>query len=262
MYYLMLSIQKKQFKSYQHHRNLSSKSEALLWLRAGIRFHWFRYRERHILNRLISGYKKKYFLFPLQVFNDSQIRNHSPYQSIEECIQEVIHSFAQFAPEKQLLVIKHHPMDRGHCDYSSLIRSLVNSYHLGNRVIYCHDLHLPTLLSHAKGVVTINSTTAISACYHKSPVKVLGRAFYNLPGICSQQSLKDFWRCPSKPNYSLFRHFRNYLLHHSQINGSFYKQFHVSQQNLIHMMETHNMLSPQPLEAPSTIQLSTHLNHH
>ena len=142
---------------------------------------------------LLKEHDGRYFLFPLQVANDAQIFFHSPYNSISDCIREVVASFARVADPRDRLVIKHHPMDRGHTLYQELIDELVQQHDLKGRLVYCHDQHLPTLLEHCKGVVTINSTTAISAFFHKAPVKVLGTAFYDIGGLCNQKSLEEFW---------------------------------------------------------------------
>ena len=71
--------------------------------------------------RLTNKFAGRYFLVPLQVHNDAQIEKHSDYVSVENFIEEVTASFARHAPRGRLLVFKHHPMDRGYCDYAELI---------------------------------------------------------------------------------------------------------------------------------------------
>jgi capsular polysaccharide export protein len=45
---------------------------------------------------------------------------------------------------------------------------------------------MPELLTHAKAVVTINSTAGISALMHNKPLKVMGNALYDIKGMTYQ----------------------------------------------------------------------------
>jgi capsular polysaccharide export protein len=181
-------------------------------------------KERGIHVELVSTLSGKYFLVPLQVHNDAQLFYHSQYNSIEQFIREVINSFATCAPLDTYLVIKHHPMDRGYRDYSNMLQSLADSYKVNGRLYYIHDRHLPTLLKHAKGVVLINSTVGLSALYHDVPLKVCGRAVYDMAGLTFTGTLNDFWQQAqsSRSDRKLFKHFYSYLIHQTQLNCSFY----------------------------------------
>jgi capsular polysaccharide export protein len=91
-----------------------------------------------------------------------------------------------------------------------------------NRVIYVHDLPMPELLTHAKAVVTINSTAGISALVHNKPLKVMGNALYDIKGMTYQGHLHQFWTANFKPDMKLFKKFREYLLENTQINAVYY----------------------------------------
>jgi capsule polysaccharide modification protein KpsS len=95
---------------------------------------------------------------------------------------------------------------------------------LSDRVIYVHDLHLPTLLRGAAGAVMINSTVGLQAISYGTPVKVLGAAVYDIAGLTFQGALADFWRAPGSVDDQLYRAFRSYLLYINQANGSFAKR--------------------------------------
>jgi capsular polysaccharide export protein len=194
-------------------------------------------------SRLLS--KGEFFLIPLQVHNDAQIEFHSQYESIEHFIQEVMLSFALNQRTEHLL-IKHHPMDRGHVNYKGYIAKLAKELGIAGKVYYIHDQHLPTLLKACKGVVTINSTTALQAFYHEAPVKVMGSAFFNMPGLTDQKTLAEFWQNPQKPDMEFSDRFRGYLLDHGQINGSFYCQFRFTCDNIVDYMFAHGMLDLKP----------------
>jgi len=224
LYYNTAYLRRSKFPHYQHHRSFSPLNEASCWLRALGRNYLYKLTESCVQRRLLKQHSGRYFLVPLQVFNDAQIQFHSPYEKMEDFIRELMVSFAEHGCKEDIIVFKHHPMDRGHCNYKALISSLANELGLLGRVEYCHDQHLPTLLSCAKGVITINSTTALSAFYHKASVKVMGDAFYDIKGLCSQQSLKEFWQQPEEIDYELFLRLRNFLIHHGQVNGSYYRK--------------------------------------
>jgi capsular polysaccharide export protein len=134
----------------------------------------------------------------------------------------VIKYFSQYAEPEQHLVFKHHPMDRGYRHYGALLDILVEHFALKGRVHYFCDIHLPTLLKHSLGMVTVNSTTVIQALYHKIPVKVLGNALYNLPRLTNQHRLDQFWTRPGVVDHAYFLQFRHNLIAYSQLNGSFY----------------------------------------
>ena len=81
---------------------------------------------------------------------------------------------------------------------------------------------MPELLTHAKAVVTINSTAGISALIHNKPLKVMGNALYDIKGITYQGHLNQFWCSGFAPDMKLFKQFRLYLLKNTQINAVFY----------------------------------------
>lgn len=221
-YYLMGWRYHDEFPRYRHHKSFSVPYEARCWVRAAWRKKWYAWRQRGVLKTLQTSLDQRYYLAVLQVYNDSQIRNHSDYQDVRDYINEVIYSFSNKAPSTQFLLIKHHPMDRGHRLYGPLIKRLSKEYGVFERVIYVHDLPLPKLLTHAKAVITINSTVGISALIHNKPLKVMGRALYDIKGLTYQGHLHQFWTADFKPDMKLFKQFRAYLLENTQINAVYY----------------------------------------
>jgi capsular polysaccharide export protein len=69
----------------------------------------------------------------------------------------------------------------------------------------------------------------LSALLHHVPVKVCGRAIYDIPNLTYSGRLKDFWReAPlHKPNPKTLQSFRSYLIEHTQLNGSVFKRLPV-----------------------------------
>ena len=221
-YYIAGWLGRRHFSNYQHHRPFNPYHECFLWCRAAFRKYYYRLQQRGILNKLETGLSGKYYLAPLQVHCDGQIRTCEHVASTAAFIRRTIGSFARNAPADTQLVFKHHPLDRGYSDYTKLIQKLTRRYECQDRVIYVHDLHLPTLLDHALGTIVVNSTVGLSSLLHKTPAIALGHAVYDIPGMTFQGKLDDFWQAPGSVDSELNLKFRSYLLHTNQINGNFY----------------------------------------
>ena len=226
LYAFFANIGKPYFRRYQHHRDISA-IQIFYWLRSLVRKCLYAITEQGIVKKILNLQAQPFFLVPLQIEADYQIRVHSDFISMQDFIQHVIQSFAQHAAANAVLVFKHHTMDRGHAHYGAIIQQLVRQYGLNNRVYYIHDGKLPKLLDAARGVVLINSTVGLSALIHHKPLKVLGEAIYNFEGLAYQGDLDDFWEIGSSkpPSETLVAQFLQYIVKQSQINGSFYKRF-------------------------------------
>jgi len=239
VYYNVAAFKRRCFSRYIHHRSFSPVYEAGCWIRAAWRKALYKLIQPSAKTVINSG---EFFLVPLQVHNDAQIEFHSQYTSMTAFIEDVLASFAIHSPEHVQLVFKHHPMDRGHVHYGKTIKKLTKHYGLEGRVQYIHDQHLPTLLKHTLGIVTINSTTALQAFYHGAPVKVMGDAYFDMPGLTDQQLLASFWKDPLPPNDVFADQFRGYLLDHGQLNGSFYCKANMTVTHIIEHLKKANAL--------------------
>jgi capsular polysaccharide export protein len=225
LYYIASSLLRPLFPYYQHHRSLTVR-EAFPWVRGLWRKCYYHVKERAVRGRLEKEYSGRFFLVPLQVYHDSQMHMHSDYADVEAFIRNVVSDFAKNAESEAYLVIKHHPMDRAYRDYTALCAQLAEYHGLQERLCYVHDLHLPTAFKHTRGVVVVNSTVGLSALMADVPVKVCGRAMYDIPDIAYQGLLSDFWAdAPDhRPNKQALRGFYTYLLQRTQLNGSLYKR--------------------------------------
>lgn len=241
-YYCAALIARAKFKDYLHHRSFSPVYEAFCWVRSGLRKQLYKVMQRHAQQRICA---QPFFLVPLQVFNDAQLLHHSSFTSIGQFIRLVLESY-QRSGNTARLVFKHHPMDRGHVHYGRLISEISRQLGIREQVEYVHDVHLPTLLKHTAGVVTINSTTALQAFYHHAPVKVMGDAFFDLPGLTDQKTLADYWHEPQGPDGVLVDRLRHYLVSNGQINGSFYSKLPMTMDNLMPYLRTLGVVRNKP----------------
>jgi len=196
-------------------------AEGARWIRSGFRKVRYQHAEKNVLDKIIAEYDDNYFVCPLQVHCDMQVVVHSKFNSIEHFIGEVLTSFARHAAPNKAIVFKHHPMDRAYTNYSILFENLIGELGLQGRVFYVQDVCLPSLLHSAEGTVVINSTVGMSSLFHGTPVKTMGKAIYDLPGLTAQRSLESFWHRPGRVDRGLFAAYRQYLVETNQLNGSF-----------------------------------------
>lgn len=204
------------------HRPWSLWQEAMGWVRGGAIKWLSKGPDRRLMARL-ARHPGQIFLVPLQVSEDFQIREHADLGGIDEVITQIIESFACHGQGQDILLFKHHPMDRGYVSYRKQIEGLVKAQGLEGRVFYGYELPLPALYPLLKGVVTVNSTVGLSALLHSVPTLCLGRALYDLDGLTSRMSLAQFWERPSPVCSERFERLRLALLHLTQLNGSFYR---------------------------------------
>lgn len=163
-----------------------------------------------------------YALVLLQLEHDSSFVAHSPYRTMAEFTAEVLSAFARSAPRHHHLVFKAHPLEDGRAGLHRVVREQAQAAGLADRVHLIGGGKLAALLSQARAVVTINSTSAQQALWRGLPVKALGRAVYAKPGLVSGQALDDFFRQPAPPDTARYRDYRNYLLDTCQVPGGFY----------------------------------------
>lgn len=222
IYYIVVRINKKKYPNYYHYRGLTAVQEAKAWIKAPYRKIRDHACDQRLLESMIGQHKKAYFVCTLQVHKDTQITHHSDYTDVKDFINEVVSSFASHAEARHHLVFKHHPLDRGHRDYRKYIAQLAHQLGVCGRVHYGCDMHLPTLIRNSLGMVTVNSTTGLQSIYHKKPIKLMGRAIYNVEKLTDQKPLDEFWLNPQQPDNEFYLRFREYLIEENQLNGSFY----------------------------------------
>jgi capsule polysaccharide modification protein KpsS len=220
------------YPHYQHHRDIRPLPQAALWARGSVRRALHALRDRDIAERLEQQRLPPYFFVPLQVHLDSQLE-HSRYASIDDFIREVVGAFAEHAPREHVLVLKLHPMDRAYRDYAPLVSALRQGHALEQRLFYVDVVNLPAALRGARGTVVINSTVGLSSLTHGTPVKCLGRAVYDIPGLTHQGSLAEFFREPAAVDRALYKRFRHWLLQQNQLNGSVWSRLYDDPSRLV-----------------------------
>lgn len=209
------------FPRYRTHAPVNAAVEYFGYVRRLPLLRGYQMRENATVDRLVRN-TAPFFLLPLQLNNDAQIIEYSRFDSMSEVIEVVMQSFALHAPANAKLVIKNHPLDMWLVNYPKLIRKLSDRWGLNERVVYLETGDLVTLLQHAQGTVTVNSTVGSLALGLNCPTVALGDSIYNLSGLTFQGELDDFWSERPRPDTELFKCFRNAVIHTTQVNGGFY----------------------------------------
>jgi len=222
IYYFFTMLKNNKYKKYSHHRDNSIFKEGYYGIVNFIKLKYHKLYEKEHTIYITTIISKEYIFFPLQVESDFQIKKHSPFNSIEETIEEFFRLYKNYNLTDNI-VIKHHPMDRGKNDYNKAIKRLMKKYNIEEKkILYIYDVDLPTCLKHAKKCITVNSTVGISALIHEVPVYLMGNANYNIKDITNTE--KEFFTSVKPPNMNLFKKFKFNLINKTQINGSFYKE--------------------------------------
>ncbi|MFD1702456.1 capsule biosynthesis protein [Methylopila henanensis] len=172
----------------------------------------------------VADGKTPYFLLPLQLDSDYQIRLHSPFSAMNEVVNLVARSFASHAPADAKLIVKLHPLDNGLVNRRRATSVTARKTDLGDRLIFIDGGHMPTLIEGSRGVVVVNSTVGTQALHHLKPVVALGQAIYDMPGLTHQGSLESFWTAPTPPDPELAADFRRVVIARTQLNGGFYSR--------------------------------------
>lgn len=193
------------YPHYRSHRPGSILIEGLGWL-AKMQGRRRAAREAESALRSIAG--QPYFLFPLQLSADYQIRTHSAFDSMHDAVDHVLASFAGHAPAGTLLVVKAHPLDSSPRGWRRFVQGRARRFGLLDRLVFIDGGDLQTLAENALGMVVVNSTSATFALAVGTPVMALSRAVYAVPGITHQGPIDGFWSAPEPPDRSLYHDFQ------------------------------------------------------
>ncbi|WP_282603622.1 capsular biosynthesis protein [Paracoccus sp. PARArs4] len=220
-YHFLILLRNARYRAYRGHRSISVFDEFRLNLRRLVMAPVYATTRTLQWRKLrLSGWP--YSLVLMQLEHDASFLGHSDFRRNAEFVDMVIDAFAKSAPRHHHLVFKAHPLEDGRAGNRRAIRAACERHGLTGRVHYIRGGKLADIMAHARAVVTVNSTGAQQAMWRGVPVKALGRAVYDKPGLVSNQPLADFLAAPDAPDPQAYRTFRDYLLQTSQIPGGFY----------------------------------------
>ena len=178
-----------------------------------------RHRQR-VLETFLAG-DQRFFLFPLQLPGDYQIKIYAPGGDLFALVDAVIGNFARYAPPMTRLLFKVHPVDNGLSRWRSRIGAAASANGVADRVAVVDGGSLDDMIKAAAGVVTINSTVGTAALAMGAPLIALGNAIFALPGLTHQGPLSEFWASPTPPDAAVVDAFMKVLVDRIQVRGGF-----------------------------------------
>lgn len=189
--------------------------------------HFFtrRHRMKQSEKALMHLNDAPFFLFPLQLDSDSQVRRYSPFSGMKEAIAWVMTSFAKDAPKDTHLVIRNHPLDSGLIRYDRFIRSFSEACGIEDRVLFVESGNGMDMIRKSRAVVLLNSTMGMQALEQGKAVYCVGKSIYAMPGLAQSSkecSLSRFWTAYRTPDAGLLHDFEKLLLCRALVNGNFY----------------------------------------
>lgn len=214
------------YPGYRTHRPLPALVEYAGWAWRLARKPAARRRSETALAQLRqqAEQQRPYFVFPLQLDSDYQIRTHSPFAGMQAAIDQVVGSFARDAPAETLLVVKAHPLDDGLVNWRRRTVALARRLGVQDRVVFLDEADIAPLLEGARGCVTINSTSGTLALAKGVPVITLGQAVYDIPRVTYQDTLEQFWSAPVAPERPVWDAFRRTLVHRCLVRGGYFSE--------------------------------------
>ena len=209
------------YRRYRSHLPLHPLREYIGWMGRFLRAGKNRKLTQRGLETLVAA-DKPFFVFPLQLDADSQLRINSSFGRLAPAIETVLTSFAQHAPSEALLVVKEHPLDPQLHDWRAKVEASAARLGIAGRVIYLVGGDMAALAQRSQGLVTVNSTSGILALSAAVPVVTLGSPVYDMRGLTFQHGLDRFWTEAQAPNPVLFDAFRRVVADRTQINGGYF----------------------------------------
>lgn len=209
------------FPFYVRHRPIHPVIEGLGWIRRASK-RWLVHRAANRVQRDLLERNTDFYLLPLQLDSDFQLRHHSSFKSMGEVMHHVFSSFAAHAPANTNLLVKVHPLENGLVNRPRQMAAIAATYGVTSRVRLIDGGHLPTLIGASLGVVVVNSTTGLTAIHQRKPTFALANPIYKLPGLVSSGTLDNFWTSRESPWPELVAAFERVLADRCQINGSYF----------------------------------------
>ncbi len=209
------------YPHYRWHAIYHPLAEYAGWVKRFFKGHRLQRRSEALVRKILTGHDP-YFLFPLQLETDYQIRAYSTFRSQREAIKLVIESFAANAAPNARLLFKVHPLDNALIDWEREIGEHAAHNAVAERVHFIEGGNFTRIATPAAGIITINSTAGLVGLQRMRPVKTLGISVYDIPGLTDSGPLDGFWTEPAPPQPALVHAFIRLLAATVHVRGDFY----------------------------------------
>lgn len=187
---------------------------------------WYHNASDKTLLEKLNAKSFDYDIMALQVPGDQSLVCGGDGWNTKRLILEGLDSFAKNAPKSRHLVIKMHPLARGHSNIHHFIEQLTNEHNISDRVHLCMSGPLAPVLKNARGLITITSTSALSAIEKQKTVLVMGQSVARDPSLSlngpDKSSLDLFWNSKHHASDANINAFWSKMHTHSLLPGDFY----------------------------------------
>jgi len=183
-----------------------------------------RNRKSNLILQKIQSKGLGYFLVPMQLEFDYQLLENSPFSGFTEVIEMILGSFSLHSRDTDIILFKSHPSEPYFKKWGEVIPLIAQRFGVQDRVIFLDGGNLEDMIMGANGVVTVNSTSGLKSLQLGCPVKVLGKAIYDVCGLTSQTNLDEFWKTYHVINRNLLDAFVRLLANTVLIRGVLFKE--------------------------------------
>lgn len=208
------------------HRPIRLVADAVSWVQNFFRRLTTQLSNVAVVERLLEHHVGQYFVVPLQVSDDTQLKAAALGWNNARLIRESIQSFALTAPRHMRLVFKIHPLECERNEYRRLVRQLAKEFGVEDRVDLIEFGSIGHLTRHSAGMITINSTSGLSAIHHGVPLLVIGNALYANPELATcargEPDFSAFWKGAHVADAALRKRYLAWVWHECLRPGDFY----------------------------------------
>lgn len=226
IYYTIRTLFAGRFQRSLFHRPIHLWSEATGWGRSVWKGLTRERAERPLIVGLMSRGAPPFYLVPLQVPTDANLQGAACGWTNRRLVDATLASFARTAPQEARLVFKIHPMARGHGNMEDQIRSVAMGNGVSDRVDILQSGSLGGLTRGCSGMITINSTSGLSALAHGCPLLVVGKSVYASPALATCANgvpdFDKFWSGGFVSSEAVRKNFLAWVGEQALVPGDFY----------------------------------------
>ena len=179
------------FPGYRTHRPWPILVEYFGWIRRLLRARASERRAAAAWSAFEAG-GAPFFVFPLQLDCDYQIRVHSPFTGMQPAIDTVLSSFARTAPADAMLVVKGHPLDNGLINWGARTLRTAEALGIADRVRFVDGLNVEQMMDRGLRRAA-HHQPAVARCLLACAARARHGGVRQLPPR-PDRSLPDPWR--------------------------------------------------------------------
>ncbi|MGB1091467.1 MAG: hypothetical protein ACPGYX_05040 [Oceanobacter sp.] len=211
-----------------YHKRFTPHVEVFHWARNVARRWRYAQKNLSVIQTLLEHYDGRFYIVPMQIARDCNMGDAAMGWDSARLIRESLKSFAEAAPVGTRLVFKVHPLDRGHSNWEPYVNEHARHLGIADRVDVIDTGSLGLLTRHSAGMITVTSTSGLSAIHHGVPLLVVGKAVYAHPELAmcgeGEPDFNRFWSEGFVAPEGVRRRFECWMKEMSLVPGDFYAE--------------------------------------